>query len=238
MTLGVSLNNPGNLTVNGPNSFLYSGQSGVHSANGLYYAVFPDAQTGASALTSYITRNAGNYSSLSSFGNTYSGGDSNWINNVANYLGVSPSASPSSLNVNQFAAAITNAEGNNGVGNVFGGGSTSNGLSAAFDPNNNTVYTGPISQSSIDKLIGVGESVTGSQSNTTDALTGLTSLSNTISNAVKTSASLFQLNTWERAAFIILGIGLVVIAVTVLIVENKTVQQAATKVAQGAAIAA
>ena len=58
--IGVTYNNPGNLTVNGPNSFLYAGQTGVYpSPNGFYYATFPDPQTGSAALNTYVQNNIG-----------------------------------------------------------------------------------------------------------------------------------------------------------------------------------
>lgn len=58
--IGLTYNNPGNLTVTGPNSILYNGQTGVYSSpNGLFYAIFKDFQSGSAALDTYISNNIG-----------------------------------------------------------------------------------------------------------------------------------------------------------------------------------
>lgn len=236
MPIGVITNNPGNLTTFGPNSFIYPGQTGNYSANGLTYAVFPDAHTGASALTDYLNRNTGNYSSLSDFGKAYSGGDPNWTTNVATSLGVSTSTPPNTINVNSLGAAIQNAEGNNGLGNLFNTGSGNSG-----DPYAVQTASGPIGGPGANASQTVGSSPgtvagssTGGSGDQTTALTGLDNLA-----AVgQKFLSFFTIQNWERGAFVFLGIALALIAVAVLIFENKTVQETTARVAKVAATVA
>lgn len=60
MPIGVGANNPGDLTVFGPGSILYPGQTGTIAGNGFNYATFPDQASGIAALENYITRHVAN----------------------------------------------------------------------------------------------------------------------------------------------------------------------------------
>lgn len=137
MPLGVTLNNPGNLTVTGPNSYVYAGQTGVQSANGLFYAVFASAQDGANALITWLQNNIGSNDATSlttpseltsyylngSFGpltNTANNPNANnYLTSLEQSTGLGPNGSLTSVPINTIAAGIQKAEGNMGLGNLF-----------------------------------------------------------------------------------------------------------------------
>lgn len=121
--IGVQNDNPGNLTVFGPNSFLYAGQTGVSSANGLYYAVFPDAQTGWNALVNYVSTHINNgWNTLGGFVSHYLGNPnlapsaanpfpSQYLQTVSQTSGIGANANITSANAVAIAQGIAKAEG-------------------------------------------------------------------------------------------------------------------------------
>jgi hypothetical protein len=123
--VGVTYNNPGNLTVGGPSSFLYGGQTGVYSSpNGLYYAEFGSPQAGYNALTNYISTHVANgWTTLSQFVNNFVNGPNSsgaWLNTasgqnyvaaVSNARGVSPNGSLVGVDPNLIAKGISQGEG-------------------------------------------------------------------------------------------------------------------------------
>src|ERR1700761_1824329 len=138
MALGVTLNNPGNLTVNSSGQILYPGQTGTYNANGLIYAVFGSPQAGGAALVNYIQNNIGtddatslttpqelasyylngSYGPLqSSSANPYA---NNWLSAVDNFIGASPNSPITNYSPQSIAQGIEIAEGNGALGNVFG----------------------------------------------------------------------------------------------------------------------
>ncbi len=279
MALGVTTNNPGNLTVNGPNSFLYTGQTGVTFANNLYYAKFPDAQTGANALTEYLTSNIGtnNDTSLTTptqLANYYLNGPNsnggnldapvqgtaanpygaNWLNTVLQYAGLQPNSQIKSSDIPNIAKGIQAAEGNNALGGLaynLPGQSTSDNVGgvASILPVSVTNLLGSgiqaeqdLSKSIKDTIQAAGQAIgidiagTGSNAGTTNSnanvkasqvnSSGVTSPS-VVTDIISWLGNLFSINTGERLVAVIVGGGLILIAITILISGNKTAAIAA-----------
>lgn len=169
MALGVADNNPGNLTVTGPNSFAYAGQTGVQSANGLFYAVFGTAQAGAAALITWLQNNIGSNDSTSlttpselasyylngSFGplqNTSANpAAGNYLSSLENSTGLGANGQLTSVPINSIAAGIQKAEGNMALGNLFGTPGTVSGSTAA----NSGGVIGSLEQSGANLVSGV-----------------------------------------------------------------------------------
>lgn len=145
--IGLNTNNPGNLTVNGPGSFLYPGQTGVYSSgNGFNYASFGTPQAGSNALIGWLQNNLGTnpQTSLSNVGDTlgyYLNSGFNGVQNtpanpnavgyaagVASSLGMGLSDNFTATQLqdpnflNQLGAAISKQE---GTSSVFSPGSVS-----------------------------------------------------------------------------------------------------------------
>lgn len=132
MSLGVTYNNPGDLTVSSSNPNLYSseGQTGVYnSPNGLSYPTFGSVSSGYSALGDWLTSNVGtndatslttpselasyylngSYGGLSNTANNPAA--NNWLTAFDNFLGASPNSQLSGYSTNQLEGAIATAEG-------------------------------------------------------------------------------------------------------------------------------
>lgn len=166
--IGLSINNPGDLTVNGPNSFLYAGQNGVTShtfASGhtLYFANFPDPTTGWNALVNSvagrINRGFNTVTTLvhqflgtpvSNVDNPHVG---NYIAQVASTAGVGANDQLTSGQAQQIALGIAKAEGTSAIVPAAGSAATNAGVavgtavgglfpSTASTPNNAGVVTG------------------------------------------------------------------------------------------------
>lgn len=118
---GVSLNNPGDLTVFGPGSILYPGQSGTWSGPTFTYASFPDPTTGWNALVNYIQRhiNSG-WTTLAQFVNNFGGfkgnlspgtPGGNYLAAVSQFSGIAPNAVINPSEANAIAIGIAHGEG-------------------------------------------------------------------------------------------------------------------------------
>ena len=146
--IGVRGNNPGDLTVTGPNSYLYDGQTGVYSSpNGLYYPTFGTPQAGGSALDTYINNNVGTdpNSSLttpSEFASYYLNGSygpltsttnnphaQSWLSSFLSVIGIGANGNLASVPTATIAQGIQKAEGTTSLGTNIFGGSVSNGQS-------------------------------------------------------------------------------------------------------------
>lgn len=263
MAVGVKTNNPGNLTVTGPNSILYPGQTGVYQANGLNYAVFPDPQTGANALLNYLGNNVGQTPDLlttpSQLAGYYLNGDpdsiqptaanpnpSSWLTTITKALGIGANDQIPAGSNNVIAGAIQKAEGNTALGNLFSsplpGSSVVDSIGSSVSNLASNIVSGA------ETALGIGSGPTlgdilgmtnssGSKLNNPAALgSSGTNSSTTSSNGILSFISnLFSLNTGERVIAVIVGGGLILITITILIAENKTVQQTVSKVAAVAA---
>lgn len=208
------INNPGDLTVTGPNSLLYPGQTGVYaSPNGNYYAKFDDPQSGTNALLDYIQRHAVPGMSSSDFASFFLNGSTGpvtntpdnphattWLSAIDNALGLRPGDPITSRNPSDIGAAIAQAEGT---------------ASVYADPNNPS-YTG---------------STEGSNAKTTSGgfLGGLGSL-------INAAVSIFQRGFAERATATILGGVLILLAIAAMIFSPQinAVAGGAVKAVKGA----
>lgn len=253
MSIGQKTNNPGNLTVPNSSSIIYPGQTGVYSSGGLNYATFPDPQTGASALTGYINDNVGSSPNLlntpSQLAGYYLNGNpdsvqptannphpSGWLSTLTNALGIGANDPIPSGSTSVIANAIQIAEGNASLGQLF---------SLPGSSNADSIGNGTISLPNIN-IPGTNISaagLTGTSTNTGDpvssaavaAVNAANASFNPFSQFFTFLTNLFSLNTGERAIAVLIGGGLILITITVLIAENKTVQQTVSKVAAVAA---
>lgn len=215
-TLAERNNNPGNLTVNRPGQILYPGQTGTMSANGLTYAVFPNAQSGFNALVDYIRRHTQNGSTtIGSF--------------ISHYLGT-PGLTADAANANPRGYAGT-------VARAVGGD-----LNSIITPSNYIQVARGIAQGEggfhgIEGLtgnIGAGD-ILGS---------GGSSINTPSPNANLLSAvgNFFRVETQERIVAVTLGVVLIAIALGVMLLNSKTVQenviQPVVKAAKTAAVVA
>lgn len=249
MPVGSRINNPGNLTVTGPNSFLYAGQTGVYSANGLYYAQFGTAQAGADALTSYIQRHVNNgWNTLSRFTGGYLNGTPgslgatsanpwprNYLATLQGATGLGPNDPISSSLFDELAIGITKAEGTSGTfgASLFGGGNAS-GI--------------PSVEGSIDSVLGNIGSWWGDFSKGLDILSGDAKTTDgknlyedIVGSAVGGIGAEIQ-KAFEnlgrqlgpilfRSGFATIGLILIVIGLMAVVFSNKQVQQAAVTAA-------
>jgi len=128
--IGLSLNNPGDLTVNGPNSFLYPGQSGVtphtfKSGHTLYFASFPDPTTGFNALVNSIAGRIGRgFNTVTTLVHQFLGTPTsnvdnphvdNYITTVAATAGVGANDQLTTAQAQQIALGIAKAEGTSSI---------------------------------------------------------------------------------------------------------------------------
>lgn len=144
------MNNPGDLTVLGPNDFEFTGQTGVYSSpNGLFYPQFSTPQYGYNALMEWLQNNVGtdpassvtNLNELTGYylNGNYSGVvatannpyPQSWLNTVANASGLSPFQDISSSDLPSIATGIMKAEGTYGT---FGGVVNTGGSPTAYQP--------------------------------------------------------------------------------------------------------
>lgn len=150
MPIGITLLNPGDLTVNKPGQILYPGQTGTGQGNGLTYAQFPTADAGENALVDYVTRHiASGWTTLSQFVYGFLGTSSNnaanphvqnYLNTVSQTTGIAPNATITSSEATAIAAGISKAEGTSSAFNFGAGASTVGGNSSPV--NSNPLVTG------------------------------------------------------------------------------------------------
>jgi hypothetical protein len=150
MPIGITLNNPGDLTVLKPGQLLYPGQSGTGQGNGLTYAQFPTADAGENALVDYVTRHiASGWTTLSQFVYGFLGTSTNnaanphvqnYLNTVSQATGIAPNAVITSSEASAIAAGISKAEGTSSAFNFGAGASTVGGNSSPV--NSNPLVTG------------------------------------------------------------------------------------------------
>lgn len=252
MAVGVNTNNPGNLTVSSPNSLIYPGQTGVYSANGLNYAKFATPQDGANALATYLNNNVGTDSanSLSTpneLASYYLNGSfdglkstsanpnaSNWAATISKALGIGPNDKIPAGSTSTIAGAIQMAEGNQALGKLnYGlpGQSISDTGDNSFLTALNTFGDGVAHFLGIPTLEDKASSQGGQAAPTGQSPNNGDQAKDPISAFLDFLTNLFSINTGERVTAIIIGSGLVLVALTILISENKTVQQVAARVA-------
>lgn len=102
-------NNPGDLEIGD------IGYGTITASGGNKITVFPNAAAGYTALQNQVNlissgQSTAGYTpgmSIAQVGNLYAGGSSNWANNVASYLGVSPSTNFSTVAGGQSASLPT-----------------------------------------------------------------------------------------------------------------------------------
>lgn len=251
--IGVTYNNPGNLTVGGPNSYLYQGQSGVYnSSNGLSYAEFPDASTGTNALEQYISDNIGTNSNLlqnvQQFVGYFLNGNTSSVDNTpanpyaANYLqqvesavglGGSTNFTQSQVNSPSFIQALAGAV------------SKSEGTSSVFAPSSGSGFLSTIANDAValnnSVLQGMGVNPASGAVSTNSAAGLVGSAASSVASAA--SGPVASVEAWfngmiksfeggiegflERGAFGIIGLILLAAGIVYLVSTNKTVQQVA-----------
>lgn len=182
--IGIGINNPGDLTVTGPNSYLYPGQSGItphtfQSGNTLYFAQFPDPITGFNALVNSIAGRINNgFNTVATLVYNYLGTSTNNADNpyVANYvatvsnaLGVQPNQTITASQAQQVAIGIAQAEGTSSIVPASSSQATSSGSSVGAsigglfnpgtpsNPTNSGVVTGGQQVDPISVLTGIAD---------------------------------------------------------------------------------
>lgn len=249
--IGVTYNNPGNLTVNAPGQFLYPGQIGTYSSpNGLTYATFPTPQAGSGALVSWLQNNLGTdpATSLSNLGDTlgyYLNGSFNGVSNSANnpnavsYAAGAAASLGLGLGQNFTAAQLADPSFLSQIGGAI---AKQEGTSSVYSPGLST------SQSLWDQAVGIidqpaallndifgGNTPVGAgatqtaaqttaQANATGGLFGpLIDWFNGLIKGFETGVGGFL----ERGGFIIVGLILIAAGIIYIAASNKTVQQVA-----------
>lgn len=211
-TLAERNNNPGNLTVNRPGQILYEGQTGTRSANGLTYAVFGTPQAGTNALLDYIRRHTSN-------GRTTIG------DFISHYLG-NPNLAPNAANPHpgSYAAGVASAVGGN-LGSVI--------TSANITDVARGIERGEGSLAAFGSLLGQGSSgsISGGGSPSTSPDTGNTGSG----GLLEAIANFFQISTQERIVAVVLGSILIVVAIGILLINTKFVQETVIPTATKAA---
>ena len=241
--IGVTYNNPGNLTANG---IIYPGQTGVYSSpNGLSYATFGTPQAGSSALVSWLQNNLGTdtSNSLSTIGETLSyylngsyGPLSNTANNpnavsygnqVAANLGMDLNqpftqaqlSDPSFLG--QLGGAISQAEGTSSV-YTFGSNTMSLGDAANLIDQANTAFN--------NSSTGQAQATTGGLQSTAKTSTGglfgpLIDWFNGLIGGVESGIE----GALVRGGFITVGLILLAAGIFFVVVNNGSQVKAAAK---------
>lgn len=244
MPLQDNTRNPGNLTVNRPGQLLYPGQTGTYGANGFNYAVFPDNQAGFSALVDYVQRHVSSgWNTVSGFVFGYLGTSTpnqanpaprNYLSAVEGASGVTGAITPNDYTA--IARGIATAEGNgrvlaslNTTGPAAGTpqgplASAQSALASAgawlesaspfnFDPANIAAGaqciadpSGPGCRQAIADTAGAG------------AIAG-------VFGAEKAAGSFLAGWTIPKIALTVLGVGIILAALVLLGMQNKTVQQ-------------
>lgn len=250
MALQDNTNNPGNLEATRAGAINYPGQTGTYSANGVNYAVFPDASTGYNALVDYIQRHvASGWSTVQQFVYGYLGTSTpnqanpypaNYLSTVENTSGISGAIG---TNYNALAQGIVRAEGNSPVStNVSGApagplASAESALSAAI----NSTPGGFLIGSTAGALNGAGNLFTNNVMKGTQCIAnpGLPGCGAAISStpggsliagtagAMSGASSLLKGLTIQKIALTVLGVAIIIAALVLLGSQNKTIQQVA-----------
>lgn len=249
--IGLTYNNAGNLTVNGPGQILYPGQTGVYSSpNGLHYAIFDTPQSGTNALQGWLRDNLGTdpSTSLSNLGDTlgyYLNGSFNGVQNTANnpnataYASGAASTLGISLGQNFTAAQLADPNFIAGIGGAI---AKQEGTAGVYSSGLST------SQSLWDQAVGIIDQPAAMIADIFGAHVpvgaGATQTAAQTAAQAKDTGGLFgPLIDWfnglvkgfengvggflERGGFIIVGLILIAAGLVYIAASNKTVQQVA-----------
>lgn len=249
--------NPGDLTVFGPQSFLYPGQTGVFaSPNGLYYAQFPDAQTGTNALVDYVQRHVSNgWTNLNQFVFGYLGTSTPnsanpapqaYLNRVAQGSGIAAGGSLIGQDPLSIARGIATGE---GTLSVFAPGAATGGtgLTGALGATGNDAQSdwgGGVSGFIDHALSWLGGGAPGDFSAGLNIITG-NRTNDKGQNAYQAAGDSIGAQIQRaldniggqlspilfRSGFAVVGVILVVIGLVAIVASNKQVQQAAATAA-------
>jgi|SRR5579859_1705589 len=265
--IGVTYNNPGNLTV--APGVSYAGQTGVyHSPNGLNYAIFGSPQAGSAALDTYIANNIGtnpntSESTIGQLLGFFLNGDNNGISNTsanpnaigyvnavsrATGLGLNDQFTSSQISdpgfIDRIAQAISTQE---GTSNVFVPGTNAQSqVSANTNANSGNTSNGIFGfisnglsnfASGIAGPVGAITSSVTSQPSTTGNNGGIFGPIIQWLNGAQAGIGASITGAVTRGGFGIVGIILLAAGIIFLVASNKTVVEVTKAAVAAAAVA-